>query len=110
MTRITNIRGRKGFYNHPEESKLKAVEWAERKAKKDKTEWGMVRFALTSDEINKISGQRLHFPTKFKRGRRTLQNCLAARRRCGSSSSNSIATFEPHPSCARKTMIGPPTT
>jgi hypothetical protein len=56
----------KGFYNHPEESKLKAVEWAKRKAKKDKTEWGMVRFALTSDEINKISGQRLHFPDKFK--------------------------------------------
>jgi hypothetical protein len=56
----------KGLYTHPEESKQKAVEWAKRAAKKESTDWGVVRFALTDTEIGSISGQRLHFPDKFK--------------------------------------------
>ena len=56
----------KGLYTHPEESKKKAVEWAKRRAKQKCTDWGVVRFALTLTEIANISGQRLHFPDKFK--------------------------------------------
>src|SRR5690349_14175155 len=48
----------KGFYTHPEESKHKAVEWAKRRNK----ERGVVRFSLTSEEYNAISGDPLYFP------------------------------------------------
>ena len=51
----------KGFYTHPEESKQKAVEWAKRRNR----EWGVVRFTLTTDEISKITTQRLLFTDKF---------------------------------------------
>lgn len=56
----------KGLYTHPEEGKYKAVEWAKRKAKKQNTDWGVVRFALTPNEVSSIPGDRLHFPDKFK--------------------------------------------
>jgi hypothetical protein len=55
----------KGLYTHPEESKDKALEWAKRIGRRERTDWGIVRFALTTAEIASISGQRLHFPDKF---------------------------------------------
>jgi hypothetical protein len=56
----------KGFYTHPEESKEKAVEWAKRKSK-DK-DWGVVRFSLTAEEMERIRANPapLHFPDKFQ--------------------------------------------
>jgi hypothetical protein len=56
----------KGFYTHPEESKKKAVEWAKRKSQ-DK-DWGVVRFSLTADEMDRIRAnpKPLHFPDKFQ--------------------------------------------
>jgi hypothetical protein len=58
----------KGFYTHPEESKQLALQWAKRKAKRADTEWGIVRFILTRDELNDIrrSPDPLHFPDKLK--------------------------------------------
>jgi hypothetical protein len=53
----------KGFYTHPEESKLKAVEWAKRRY----DSWGAVRFTLTAQEVSSIGGSPpLYFPDKFK--------------------------------------------
>lgn len=53
----------KGFYTHPEESKRKAVEWAKRRH----SEWGVVRFGLTTEEFSGIGRPpALHFPDKFK--------------------------------------------
>jgi hypothetical protein len=53
----------KGFYTHPHESKELAFEWA-----KDKNpEWGVVRFALSKDDLDKIAKSALHFANKKSR-------------------------------------------
>jgi len=46
----------KGFYTHPDESKTLAVVWAKKKARKENTEWGVVRFTLTQKEFDSIGG------------------------------------------------------
>jgi len=57
----------KGFYTHPDESKTLAVVWAKKKARKENTEWGVVRFTLTQKEFDSIGGAPLHFQNKKSR-------------------------------------------
>ena len=57
----------KGFYTDPEESKTLAVVWAKKKARKENTEWGVVRFTLTQKEFDSIGGAPLHFQNKKSR-------------------------------------------
>lgn len=52
----------KGFYTVAAEHKAMALKWA----KRNNTEWGVVRFALTPQEYSRISGVPLHYPDKGK--------------------------------------------
>lgn len=54
----------KGFYIHPPENKKLAIDWAKRRAKEQKTKWGVACFVLTDQELDNMAGQRLYFPNK----------------------------------------------
>jgi hypothetical protein len=61
----------KGFYVHLEENKVMAYEWAKRRFASD---WAVVEFIATPDELGELWGTALHFrnktdrPTKAPRG------------------------------------------
>ena len=54
----------KGFYTHLEENKNMALQWAMKRGREKKTDWGILRISLLRSEFSAIGGASLVFNTK----------------------------------------------